>query len=392
MRGLTGASQKLGVTPHQWSILDTQLRSTEAELQGRLKRAARAYYQRAPNMEAARDFNRFLGGLEFGIARAYAFFDTYLDIFTQRLSTILGPVLGGCDIIAADALRKDHPALHLIEPPLVYLDRGFGASVLREGVPFPDGSPNPMPLVQIPYARLRGKYHLTSILHETGHEALVRLGIVSTVSRAFDNILARRGIPDDIRGLFGLWTREVVPDFWTFCNSGLAAAATVREILAVPRNRAFRVSPTDPHPPPYLRTLLNFEWCRQMWGQGLWDQWEREWLALYPLDDIPPGLRRILVRGKDLLPLVSRILFQSAFTELNGRRITDLFDFKILSPPRLERAASALARGEGLHDELTPSAQLSAFRLLRERYDVGEEGIDRLMTKWLRSLGGRQNN
>ena len=84
---------------------------------------------------------------------AFTFFDTYMDVLTQRRSPELGPVLAGCDVLAgmrwpgaSDATRR---------PPLVFCDRGFGASIVRESVPFPDGTPNPMPLIQIPYSRLK---------------------------------------------------------------------------------------------------------------------------------------------------------------------------------------------------------------------------------------------
>lgn len=64
-----------------------------------------------------------------------------------------------------------------------------------------------------------------------------------------------------------------------FCNCGAAQASSVMEILTLPGRRVYRVSATDPHPPPFLRVLIAFEWCRHEWGRGDWDDWEREWIA-----------------------------------------------------------------------------------------------------------------
>src|SRR5262249_42557526 len=138
---------------------------------------------RAGEQRARRELHAVLGQIELDMARAFTFFDTYMDVLTQRQSPELGGILGGCDVLALEAMRRDHPALALIEPPLVYCERGVGAAIARESVPFPDGSPNPMPLIQIPYARLSEKYNLTSILHEAGHQALHRLQLVAVLPK-----------------------------------------------------------------------------------------------------------------------------------------------------------------------------------------------------------------
>jgi hypothetical protein len=78
--------------------------------------------------------NSVLGHIELELTKAVTFFDTFLDMLTQRLVPRLGALLAGCDILALDALGKEHAALRIIEPPLVFCDRGFGASILREGI------------------------------------------------------------------------------------------------------------------------------------------------------------------------------------------------------------------------------------------------------------------
>ena len=392
LRRLVDLPPDRDITKRQWAVLESQLKVVEAGLLSRLKKAGRAYLPLVHNSRIARTLNGLLGEIELEMSRVYAFLDTYMDVLTQRHTPELGPLLGGCDVLAWDAINRDHPALAIVEPPLVYCDRGFGASTLREGVMLPSHIPNPMPLIEIPYSRLKEKYNLTSVLHEAGHEALVRLGLVSTLPKAFRYGLAKTGASATIQDFFALWSSEIGPDFWTFCSSGIAEAAGIKEILALPPHHVFRVSGTDPHPPPYLRVLLSFEWCRQAWGRGAWDNWEKEWFELYPLEGAPIEARELLKKAGTYLPLISRTLLQTRFRVLNGKTIPDLFRLSTLAPAELERVAGTARSGALNLKGISPSAQLAVFRVIRDRGMLNEEAIDRIMTEWLVKLGERRRN
>jgi hypothetical protein len=318
---------------------------------------------------------------------AFVFFDTYVDVLTQRHTPELGPMLAGCDVLAWDAMKRNHPALSLVEPPLVYCDRGFGAAIIREQIPFPDGSPNPMPLIQIPYSRLREKVLLTSILHEAGHQALALLGLVDVLPRVLRAALARRGAPENVRDLYALWSSEIGPDFWTFCLAGPAAATGVRDLLALPPAHVLRISWTDPHPPPYIRVLLAFELCRQQWGRGPWDELEREWMVLYPLSRLAPATRAMLEAAVKQVPAVSRALLTTRFHALGGNTLTSLFDLNVLEPASLRMRAKTGRPGVGI----PPGAQLAAFRAMRDDNVLDEDALDRQMTKWLVELGSNRH-
>ena len=392
LRRLVDLPPDRDITKRQWAVLESQLKVVEAGLLSRLKKAGRAYLPLVHNSRIARTLNGLLGEIELEMSRVYAFLDTYMDVLTQRHTPELGPLLGGCDVLAWDAINRDHPALAIVEPPLVYCDRGFGASTLREGVMLPSHIPNPMPLIEIPYSRLKEKYNLTSVLHEAGHEALVRLGLVSTLPKAFRYGLAKTGASATIQDFFALWSSEIGPDFWTFCSSGIAEAAGIKEILALPPHHVFRVSGTDPHPPPYLRVLLSFEWCRQAWGRGAWDNWEKEWFELYPLEGAPIEARELLKKAGTYLPLISRTLLQTRFRVLNGKTIPDLFRLSTLAPAELERVAGTARSGALNLKGISPSAQLAVFRVIRDQGKLNEEAIDRIMTEWLVKLGERRRN
>jgi hypothetical protein len=304
LRRLVALPPACDLSERQWSLLEPQLAAAAARLATRVRRAVDRWLPRVHEPGAARPLNAALGEVELDLSRAFTFFDTYMDVLTQRRSPELGPVLAGCDVLAAEAMHRGHPALRLVEPPLVYCDRGFGASIVRESVPFPDGSPNPMPLIQIPYARLKQKYNLTSIPHEAGHQALARIGLVDVLPRALRAALARAGAPGEIRDLYALWAFEIGPDFWAFCLAGAAEANALRDLFALPPAHALRIAFADPHPPPYLRALLAFAWCRQSWGRGPWDRWEKEWLSRYPLGAAPTETRRLLMAARAYVPVV----------------------------------------------------------------------------------------
>lgn len=378
------------ITAQQWSALELGLSTAQARLIARLKRAADQYLGNVDDVRVARSLNAVLGEIELELSRTFTFFDTYMDVLSQRYMVDLGPTLAGCDVLAWEAINRDHPALRLTEPPLVFCDRGFGASIIRESVTLPDGTANPIPLIQIPYSRLKEKCNLTSILHEAGHQALARLGLVRVIPDVLRAALARAGASGSMRDLFALWSSEIGPDFWTFCSSGIAGPAGLREILALPPSHVFRVSWSDPHPPPYLRVLLSFEWCRFQWGRGPWDSWEDQWTALYPIDGVGRRSREILKEGVARLPVVARTLLTTRFRALNGRTIPHLFDLASLAPSTLGQVAARARSGRLELTGLAPSAQLAVFRLIKEQGLHSEERLDRVMTEWLTKLGQRR--
>jgi hypothetical protein len=386
LRVLVALPPELDISARQWNLLEAELKVIAARLLSPLNRGARAYLEQSQNRLAAQALNALLGKCELELSKAYTFFDTYMDVLTQRRTPELGRLLAGCDVLAHDGLKKNHPALALIEAPLVYCDRGFGASTLREGIRIAGRSVNPMPLVQIPYSRLKEKYNLTSILHEVGHEAMVRLGLRTALPKAFRQALARAGAPAAIQDLFALWSTEIGPDFWTFCCCGLGAAGALREILALPPQHIFHLSWTDPHPMPYLRILLATDWCRQQWGSGLWDEWEKEWQTLYPLPLASSEAQEFLVQGLKYLPVISRVLLHGRFPSLHGKTIPSYFNFEVLSPIELQRRLPSKQQRTLNLKGLPPAAQLAVFRLVKEQGTLAEAQLDEVMKHWLLRL------
>lgn len=379
------------ISERQWFVIESELKAVEIRLMRRLKKVTKLYSPQTEKIDSARNFNESLGEIEIEMSKAYTFFDTYADLLTQRHLSEIGRMLAGCDVLADEAIRKDHPALSVVEPPLVYCDRGFGASTLREGVNLPGRGINPIPLIQIPYSRLKEKCNLTSIFHEAGHEAMVRLNLIATIPEAFNEALKNAGASGLIRDSFRLWSSEIGPDFWTFCLSGIAQAATIKEILALPSHQVFRISWGDPHPPPYLRALMSFDWCRQVWGSGVWDDWEKEWLELYPLKDAPVEMRGVISEMRKFVPVIGRVLLKTKFRALGRKPISALFDLSVIAPANLKNTLKRSAEGKINLKGLSPAAQLAAFRIYKDEKKIDEEKMDRIMSAWLLKLGEKNN-
>ena len=390
LRRLVGLSEKENITDKQWSVLESKLFSVQEPLLTRIKTAERKYVTVSKFASTSYNMNIVLGEIELDLSKAIIFFDTYLDILSQRRLPLLGRMLGGCDVIAWDALNKNHPALAIMEFPIVFCDRGFGASIIREGITFPGNIINPIPLLQIPYSRLGAKYDLTSIIHEAGHEAMVRLGLNHTLPKVIRTSLYHAGAPQNICSMFALWTSEIGPDFWGFCSSGTAQTSSVKEIFSLPPDNVFQISWGDPHPPVYIRILLSIEWCRKQWGRGEWDYWEKEWDTLYPIKNTSIENAKILDKCRKYIPLVTKTLFKTRFSTLNGKTIPDLFDMSSIAPSRIASIANTLQSGRLNLKGISPCIQLAVFRFIRDNMNFSEDFIDRIMTEWLVMLGARR--
>src|SRR6185503_14961278 len=207
LRITVGLSKCNDIEESQWEAIESQLHYAQSKYRGKLKRIGSELFLKLNEMETQRELNAQLGKVELDLSRSFTFYDTFLDILSQRLLPGIGPILRGCDVLACDSIRKDHPALSTITKPIVYFDRGFGASTRREGISLYDGTKNPITTIQIPYTKINSKYTLTSIIHETGHSVMVRLALVSTLSKAIRNALASAGADQSLQDGFANWSK-----------------------------------------------------------------------------------------------------------------------------------------------------------------------------------------
>jgi len=390
LKKLINLSERDDITQNQWQSIESRLVITQEGLLAQLEKAGKRYLDQINNPEIARKMNIILGDIDLKLAKAITFFDTYFDILTQRKVGSLSEILAGCDVIASDAIKNKHRLLDLMEDPIVFFDRGFGASIIREGVDFPSKIKNPVPLLQIPYSRFVSKYDLSSIIHEAGHLVMARLGLKLSLPRLFRNVLSLLDIPKSIIDLYSLWTIEIGPDFWGFCSCGQAQTSSIKEILSLPPQSVFEISPRDPHPPPFLRVLLSLDWCRHLWGSGEWDKWQREWLSFYPIESAPREITKTLETCRSLIPIITKTLFNTKFKVLEGKRIPDLFEMTLISPGNIKRIANSIKSGKLDLKGQKPCVQLAVFKWLRDNTKFSEDVIDKVMSDWLIRLGKSQ--
>lgn len=381
------------LTKSQWEAINRQLTVIEERLLTKLNKQARIYMPYLQTSRAFQKFNDALASLEIEYTyNALPVFNLFLKICNQRSSINLGRLLKGCDALAFDALDRDHPALKIIEPPITYIEGKSGAAILPEKAPLIEKTLNPIALIQIPFQRLMTKTHLISILHEGGHELTARLGLDQIMKNIILKRLTDVGAPDEVKSLNYVWLSEEIPDFIAWCLCGEAHSYSMMEINLLPKDRVFFLETGGPHPPGYYRVLMSFEWCRQQWGNGKWDQYEKEWIEhLYPLDEANLYEKQILTQCKKYLPLVCKIMLNQKLNVLNGRTIPELFNVSLLSPHKLEKICKTADHGKLDLKNLSPCLQLAVLRkLLDIRKDIKEFQADKILEDWLIRVGKRR--
>lgn len=385
LRVMIGLKPEQDIQKEQWDFLQNQLFHVSNRILQQLRLVGDAFLAKQENPSSRKLIMNALGELELEVVKAYNFFDTFMDILTQRLSDNIGPMLRGCDVIAADGMRRGMIA-DLTIPPLVYCDRGFGASTLREGVNITELITNPIPFISIPYSRLTEKYNLISIYHEVGHQALVKLDLINPISRLIKTVTSKAGATPVLQILFSNWSRELAPDFWAFCLSGMAQTCSLRDVLILPRNQMFYTSPSQVHPPAYIRFLISTEWCRQMWGKGIWDIWEHEWKEMYNPNEMDKATAETIRSAVQWIPAVAGAFLKTKFNRLNGKTLRSLFSMNMLEPNFLLKFGTTDGIKSSKFTKLPIGSQLAVFRLMRETRLVKKSAIDSYMKKWLRDI------
>jgi hypothetical protein len=385
LRKMVSLPPSQDISEEQWELLESQLATVSTKIRQQLRIYTDKYFSERNNPVMKQMLINRLGELEVELTNAYNFYDTFMDILTQRLSNEIGLLLKGCDIIAEYALQRENLA-DITASPLVYCDRGFGASTLREGVRLGGNTPNPIPFIAIPYSRISEKYNLISIFHEVGHQALAKLNMVGLWQQVFQETLSNAGASPLICSLYANWSKEIVPDFWAFGLAGMGQTCSIRDILVLPTDMMFHISTIQPHPPSYLRFLISIDWCKQLWGNGDWDAWEQEWLELYPLKKLDETTQQTISEARKYIPIVSKTLLKTKFKKLGNNPITALFDLQTLKPHLLKNLANIETIRSSEFNNQPIGVQLAVFRLLREKRAIKQTDINKYMETWLKNL------
>ena len=240
----------------QWITSAHALEATGAEMQERLTRARM-------------QFNDALSNL-----------DLFSDALSQRSERDSGLWLAGLDVVAEDVLAM--PGYYEAPPVLCYLDRGPGAAIRRARTRLPGGGQNPVALIQIPRERMTGSGVAASLAHESGHQAAALLQLVESLRAELQRVQATSH--DGAWRLWDRWIAEIVADLWAVARLGPTATMGLIGVLSLPAYFVYRISGSDPHPPPWLRVRLSAAIGHALYPDAQWSQLDRLWQELYPLE------------------------------------------------------------------------------------------------------------
>jgi hypothetical protein len=274
----------------------------------------------------------------------YAQVETTLDFYGDAINTRTNPklraILRALDLIAGRSMEVVLRPLGREAPPaLTYIDKGMGASILRAGVRLWDGGTvSPAAAIKITRHNL---YRPTSLIHETGHQVENLLGWADE----FAGLLRRELAPLAPAAVVEAWAEtasEVVADIFAFVHCGYAAVAALHDVVAADEMTVLRYLPGDPHPIPYVRVLLNVEYCRQAYGPGPWDALAGAWTETHPIERATPGTRAFLERSVALLPRLAELSLARPLRAFGGRAIVQLLDPARAHPSALLQWAKQL--------------------------------------------------
>jgi hypothetical protein len=274
--------------------------------------------------------------------------DFYGDAVNTRTNPKLASILRSLDLIAVRSMESVlRPLGKEIPRVLTYIDKGLGASILRAGVRLWDGGTiSPAAAIKVTRHNL---YRPTSLIHETGHQVAHILGWTEEFAAALRHALTPHASRDVVEGWMET-ASEVVADIYAFVHCGYGAVAALHDVVAADPGTVLRYLPGDPHPIPFIRVLLNTEYCRRMFGAGPWDKLASAWRRTYPLERAAAGTRQFLEQSLMLLPRLAELSLLRPMRAFGGRAIVDLVDPASVRPDALAQWSKQL----GVALEISP--------------------------------------
>ncbi len=261
--------------------------------------------------------------------------DFYGDAVNTRTNPKIASILRALDLIAVRSMESVLRPLGKESPPvLTYIDKGLGASILRAGVRLWDGGTfSPVAAIKITRHNL---YRPTSLIHETGHQVAHILGWTEEYAAALRHELAPHAPREVVEGWMET-ASEIVADIYAFVHCGYGAVAALHDVVAADHGTVLRHLVGDPHPIPFIRVLLNVEFCRRMFGAGPWDGLATAWRHAHPLSQATPATRAFLEHSLKLLPGLAELSLLRRMRAFGGRAIVDLVDPARVRPDALDQ-------------------------------------------------------
>lgn len=305
-------------------------------------------------------------------------YDIYADALSQRSEHPIGVWLAGLDHLADDSLA-DLDDLTDLPEVMCYLDRGAGAAIRRARTRLPGGLNNPVAIIRVPRERMIGAGVGSSLVHEVGHQAAAQLCLVESLRRDFGARVTRSsGVARQGWSIYRRWVSEIVADFWSVGQLGIASTLGLIEVVSLPAPFVFRVSMTDPHPAPWLRVRLSIQIGRRLHPDPAWEELDDLWTARYPLSTQSRTTAALVHGLAEMGPVVAGAVTTHRSDAAGGRSLADLVPAGARLPTEMLRLSGAPVQRLS---RLRPTLALAALGAARPAAQP-DRIVEHLLTEW----------
>jgi hypothetical protein len=310
-------------------------------------------------------------------------FDIFADVLTQRTEAENGIWLAGLDSLAADALRLPEDPFEA-PPAITYLDRGHGAAIRRARTRLPGGDENPVAVIRIPRERMIGSGIASSLVHEVGHQGAALLDLVSSLRKALRH--QQRRHPDAAHAweLWERWISEIVADFWSLAQVGVAATQGLMGVVSLPRAFVFRIQLDDPHPFPWVRIKLSTAFGALLYPDPQWAALDRLWERFYPRHGLDPKRLAVIAGLEATLPAFIRLVAGHRPPRLGGQQLAEAFDTAARRPDRLRALWTRWRSRPHELRRVTPTLAFATLGQAKQDRRLEAEGESRWVADLLR--------
>lgn len=174
----------------------------------------------------------------------------------------------------------------------------------------PGGGENPVAIIRMPRERMIGSGIASSLIHEVGHQAAALLGLVPAAVAGLAALPLRSMQERTAFPLWQRWISECLADVWAVCRVGVTSTTGLISVVSLPRPFVFRVSLSDPHPPPWIRVKLSAAVGHALFPHPQWGRLASLWESFYPRAGLDPERMRIFDALEASLPRVVDFLLE----------------------------------------------------------------------------------
>lgn len=293
-------------------------------------------------------------------------FDLFADTLAERSQHGYGELLGGLDVLAADALKLPR-GLFAVPPVLCHLDQGVGAAIRRARTRLPGGGTVPVAIIRVPRERMVGSSIASSLVHEVGHQGAALLDLVPPLGEALTSIAARAGRDGHWWRCLAGWISEIIADFWSVARLGITSTLGLMGVVSLPRAFVSRFHSDGVHPVPWIRVRISAAIGGCLYPDVQWGRLSDLWESLYPLNQTGRDDAAAFRALDRLLPQFAQVVAGFRAPRLDGLSIAEAFPLQDRTPARLRTLWATHRSDANSLAQLSPS--LACAVIGQAKYD-----------------------